>query len=96
MVDGIAWQLEGPIAGKPSVGLGRFDLAKHGYGFANLFCVTRSFDDAKLAALYPGGRSDYLDRFAAATSRACDAGFLLDADVDEIVGLAAASWPGPS
>jgi hypothetical protein len=64
-----------------------------GEGFTFLFGVTRSFDAAKLAALYPGGVEDYLAKFCAAAEQARAAGFLLDADMAEITDLARASWP---
>jgi len=60
-----------------------------GMEFAFLFGTTRSFDAATLARLYPGGRSDYLARFAKATDAAVAAGFLLEADAPEIRALAA-------
>ena len=58
-----------------------------------LFGVTRPFDAAKLASLYPGGRDDYLAKFTAAAERARDAGFLLDADMPEIIAVAKAAYP---
>ena len=53
--------------------------------------------------LYPGGAPEYLDRFATALDAAIRAGFLLPADRDEILALAAATtrtevtpWPAPN
>jgi hypothetical protein len=68
-------------------------LGQAGGTFGFLFGTTRPFDAAKLAALYPGGRRDYLARFEAAAEASVRAGFLLPADLDEIKALAAASCP---
>ena len=58
--------------------------------------VGQPFDAAALARLYPGGRSEYLRRFQAALDSAISAGFILPADRQEILGVAAASWQGAS
>jgi alpha/beta hydrolase family protein len=68
-------------------------LGQSGGGFAFLFGTTLPFDSSKLAALYPGGRREYLARFEAATDEAARAGFLLAADAAEIKALAAAACP---
>ncbi|MBV9516413.1 MAG: hypothetical protein JO280_20545, partial [Mycobacteriaceae bacterium] len=52
------------------------------------------FDPATLGRLYPGGPTDYLDRFTAALDRAIRSGFICAADREEILALAAASYPG--
>lgn len=57
-----------------------------------LFGTTRPLDDETLAARYPRGRDDYLDRFRTATSAAVTAGFLLVEDATEIEALGAAAW----
>jgi len=44
--------------------------------------------------LYPGGATEYLERFAAALDSAIQAGFIVAADREEIVDLAAATFPG--
>jgi Alpha/beta hydrolase domain len=62
--------------------------------FAALFGVTESFDQRRLADLYPGGRSDYLDKFAAALDSAISNGHILVADKAQIAALAAATYPG--
>ncbi|MEU6751392.1 alpha/beta hydrolase domain-containing protein, partial [Spirillospora sp. NPDC046719] len=62
-------------------------------GAALLFGSTRPFDGATLRRLYPRGAGDYLPAFRAAAERAVAAGFLLAADLDEIVAVAAASFP---
>lgn len=51
------------------------------------------FTAGQLAALYPGGKTEYLKKFGAALKSAIAAGFILPADEQEILGLAAASWP---
>jgi len=62
--------------------------APGGDGFMFLFGKTVALDDAALARLYPGGRDEHLRRFESETARAVGAGFLLQADTDEIVALA--------
>ncbi|SHN46949.1 alpha/beta hydrolase domain-containing protein [Cryptosporangium aurantiacum] len=66
-------------------------------GGAMLFGSTRFFDADRLAERYPGGRPEYLTRFAAAARAAVDAGFLLAEDLEEITALSAAAsgspWP---
>ena len=61
-------------------------LGQTGVDFAVLFGRTVPFDDATLAALYPGGKDEYLERFTASLDAAIDAGFLLADDRDEILG----------
>jgi hypothetical protein len=51
------------------------------------------FDEAELAALYGGGKDEYLERFTASLDAAIAAGFLLAEDRDEILGLGALSYP---
>ncbi len=68
-------------------------LGQGGGSFAFLFGTTHPFDDARLAALYPGGRREYLARFEAAAQAAVRAGFLLAADLAEIKALGAAACP---
>jgi hypothetical protein len=60
---------------------------------AFLFGSTHPFDAETLAALYPSGADDYRAAFQAAAERTVAAGFLLAADLEEIVALAAASFP---
>lgn len=64
-----------------------------GPGFAFLFGHSQLFDSATVAALYPGGKDDYLGRFDQALERAVGLGFLLEADTAEIKALASASFP---
>ena len=68
-------------------------LAQDGPGFARLFGSTEPFDAARLEALYPGGKADYLQRFTKALDRAIGKGFILAGDRDEILAVAAASFP---
>jgi hypothetical protein len=70
-------------------------FGQSGAEFAFLFGTTRPFDAAALARLYPRGRADFLARFERATEEALARGFLLEADVPEILGLGAAGFPGP-
>ena len=61
-----------------------------------LFGRTELFDDQALAERYPGGRSEYLERFEAALDGTVAAGFLLDDDRSEILAVVAgrirSSW----
>jgi hypothetical protein len=61
--------------------------------FSFLFGVTRPFSAAQLAALYPGGRAQYLTRFEESLGAAIAAGFLLADDRAEALAVARASWP---
>jgi hypothetical protein len=70
-------------------------LGQTGAGFAPLFGTTKLFDANTLTKLYPRGRADYLAEFSKATDSAIKAGFILDADREEINALAAASYPTP-
>ncbi|GAA3395830.1 alpha/beta hydrolase domain-containing protein [Cryptosporangium minutisporangium] len=63
-------------------------------GGAVLFGSTWPFAADVLAARYPGGHDEYLAAFARSTREAIDRGFLLAEDEDEIVAVAAASYPG--
>jgi len=66
-------------------------LGQTGETFAMLFGRTEPFDDAALKSLYPAGKTEYLERFAAALDAAIAAGFILDEDRAEILSVAAAS-----
>lgn len=59
-----------------------------------LFGSGELFDAETLRTLYPGGRADYLDRFTTSLDATIDAGFLVSADRQEILDIAAASYPG--
>ena len=67
-------------------------LGQSGEGFAVLAGRTDPFDQQTLERLYPGGRPDYLDRFAASLDATIAAGFLRPEDRDEILSLAEASY----
>jgi hypothetical protein len=60
---------------------------------ASIFGSGELFDTATVRRLYPGGAADYLKRFSASLDNAIEAGFLLAADRDEILELAAATFP---
>ncbi len=60
---------------------------------ASIFGCGELFDTATVRRLYPGGARDYLERFAAALHSAIQSGFILAADRDEILQLAAATFP---
>jgi hypothetical protein len=62
-------------------------LGQTGAEFAFLFGTTRPLEPAVRARLYPGGRTEFLARFEKATDEALAAGFLLEADADEIRAL---------
>ena len=51
------------------------------------------FDTAALRRLYPGGRAEYLERFTPALDQAIASGFIVAADRQEILELAAATYP---
>jgi hypothetical protein len=56
--------------------------------------VCEPFDAAALGRLYPGGKKEYLQKFEAALDSAIQAGFILAADREEILGLAAITYHG--
>ena len=60
---------------------------------AALFGTSEPFDSAKLQQLYPGGKAEYLKKFEASLDKTIAAGFLLAADRQEILDLAAAAYP---
>jgi hypothetical protein len=68
-------------------------LGQSGESFAMLFGRTEPFDDVALNGLYAGGKEEYLKRFDASLDAAIAAGFILDDDRTEILGVAAASYP---
>ena len=51
------------------------------------------FDATTMRQLYPGGVADYLERFTAALDSAIESGFILAPDREEILELAAATFP---
>ncbi len=68
-------------------------LGQSGESFAMLFGKTEPFDAAALAALYPGGKAEYLERFEASLDATIASGFLLADDRREILEVASASYP---
>src|SRR3546814_7934503 len=62
-------------------------LGQDGPGLLRLFGSTQPFDDARLAALYPNGREQYLAQFRSSLQSAIAAGFILDDDREEIEAL---------
>ncbi|MDT5219774.1 MAG: hypothetical protein QOF15_1879 [Mycobacterium sp.] len=58
-----------------------------------LFGSGEPFDDATLGRLYPGGVDEYVERFTTALDTAIQSRFVLEADRDEILELAAATYP---
>jgi Alpha/beta hydrolase domain len=58
-----------------------------------IFGSGEPFDADRLHRLYPGGASDYLERFTAALDSTIRSGFILAADREEILRLAAATFP---
>ncbi|MDT5070900.1 MAG: hypothetical protein QOH82_220 [Mycobacterium sp.] len=60
---------------------------------ALLFGSGELFDAGTLARLYPGGSADYLTKFTTSLDATIAAGFLLAGDRQEILDLAAATYP---
>lgn len=56
--------------------------------------VCEPFDASTLDRLYPGGKSEYLKKFGAALTAAIKAGFILPADKQDILNLAAIAYRG--
>ena len=59
---------------------------------AHLFGSGEPFDEATRSRLYPGGKSEYLERFAESLDATIRAGYLVRADRSEILELAAATY----
>jgi hypothetical protein len=68
-------------------------LGQSGESFAMLFGRTEPFGQDVLAALYPGGTAEYLHRFETSLDSTIDAGFILEDDREEILAVAAYSYP---
>jgi hypothetical protein len=60
---------------------------------SSIFGSGKLFDAAIVRRLYPGGTADYLERFTASLDSAIQSGFILAADREEILQLAAAMFP---
>ena len=61
-------------------------------GVESMVGVGVPFDTATLESLYPGGISEYLERFEASLDESIEAGFIVPDDKAEIMGLAALSF----
>ena len=59
---------------------------------AHLFGSGEPFDAATLNRLYPGGATEYLERFTESLDAAIRSGYLVRADRTEFLELAAASY----
>jgi hypothetical protein len=68
-------------------------LGQGGESFAFLFGRTEPFDEAELAARYPNGKTEYMERFEEALDATIRAGFILDEDRAEICDVAAHAYP---
>ena len=58
-----------------------------------LFGATTVFEAGVLEGLYPGGRTEYMERFATALDRSVLSGFILADDEDEIMAGGEHEWP---
>ena len=58
-----------------------------------LFGRTEPFDEDALTALYPDGKEEYLKRFGGSLDATIAAGFILEDDREEILAVAALSYP---
>jgi hypothetical protein len=67
-------------------------VATEAVEMANLFGSGEPFDAATLGRLYPEGGTEYLERFTESLDAAIRSGFLLSADRQEILELAAAAY----
>ena len=68
-------------------------LGQSGESFTMLFGCTTPFDEATLRALYPEGKEEYLKQFGMSLDATIGAGFILEDDREEILGIADASYP---
>ena len=75
-----------PIARTSGIGTGESPLS-------HLFGSGEPFDAATLSRLYPDGAAEYLERFTESLDEAIRSGFLLPADRQEILQIAAATYP---
>jgi hypothetical protein len=69
-------------------------VGNSGGALATLAGVCEPFDAATLDRLYPGGKSAYLKKFEDSLESAINAGFILPADRQEILDLAAIAYRG--
>jgi hypothetical protein len=83
--------LRTPWADVPTIRMS--GIGNSGGPLAFLAGVGEPFSAAKLASLYPGGEAEYLRGFTQSLDATIAAGFLLQADREEILGIAAAMYP---
>jgi hypothetical protein len=69
-------------------------MGNSGSPMASMAGSCEPFDAATLDRLYPGGKREYLKKFEASLSSAINAGFILAADRQEILDLAAIAYRG--
>jgi hypothetical protein len=69
-------------------------VGNSGGALASLAGVCEPFDAATLDRLYPGGKSAYMRKFEDSLASAIKAGFILPADKQEILDLAAIAYRG--
>jgi hypothetical protein len=69
-------------------------VGNSGGALASLAGVCEPFDAATLDRLYPGGKSAYMKKFEDSLASAIKAGFILPADRQEILDLAAIAYRG--
>jgi Alpha/beta hydrolase domain len=79
-----------PVARTSGLGALAADMASI---MAAIFGSGEPFDAETLRRLYPGGPTEYLERFTAALDTSIQSGFILAADRAEILELAAATYP---
>ncbi len=68
-------------------------LGQSGESFTMLFGRTEPFDEVALMALYPDGKEEYLERFKGSLDATIAAGFILEDSREEILAVAALSYP---
>ena len=68
-------------------------LGQSGESFSMLFGCTEPFDSDALKAIYPDGKAEYLGRFEESLGATIAAGFILEDDREEILAVAANSYP---
>jgi hypothetical protein len=69
-------------------------MGNSGSPMASLAGSCEPFDAATLDRLYPGGKAEYMKKFKASLSSSIKSGFILAADQQEILELAAIAYRG--
>ena len=67
-------------------------LGQYGEGFAPLFGTTAALDPSTVTRLYPAGRDDFVAAFTRSLDQTIADRFILDADRDEILAVAAKTY----